>query len=234
MHRGGEPKKGWSGRWKARGSRALLAVLAVGLTAASAALVRERAAMVEPLVALELQPAPKRFDRPAVEPVLLATPEAAPITAASDEEGMAEIAAGLDAETLSLAKDPQVRWFDGRPVRPAKQLWMTVTGYSPDAQSCGDSADGITATLHSVFTNGMKLVAADTRILPFGSMVTIDGYDSGQVVPVLDRGGAIKGNKLDLLFPTHEEAREWGKKRMLVTVWEYADGLPAPDPRKLR
>ncbi len=133
-----------------------------------------------------------------------------------------------------LASDPNVRWFNGRPVKPAKTMWMVVTGYSPDARSCGEFADGKTATLHSVTTNDHSLVAADPRVLPYGSMVTVPGYDSDLIVPVLDCGGAIKGNRLDLLFPTHEQARKWGKKRVKVTIWQYADGKPMDNPRKLR
>lgn len=133
-----------------------------------------------------------------------------------------------------FAQDPSVRWFDGRPIKPVRKMWMTVTGYSADARSCGDSADGLTATLHSVHTNGSRLVAADPRVLDYGSMLSVPGYDSGLVVPVLDCGGAIKGRRLDLLFPTHEQARNWGVQRLLVTVWGYADGLPMENPRKLR
>lgn len=128
----------------------------------------------------------------------------------------------------------EIRWFDGRPVRPARTIRMTVTGYSPDARSCGEFADGKTATLHSVWTNAMQLVAADPRVLPYGSMLTIPGYAGGEIVPVLDCGGAIKGNRLDVLFPSHGRARTWGVQRLTVTVWEYADGLPAPNPRKTR
>ena len=127
-----------------------------------------------------------------------------------------------------------VRYFDGRPMRVAKTLWMKVTAYSPDARSCGIFADGNTATLHSVWTNGMNLAAADTRILPFGSVITVPGYAGDNPIPVLDRGGAIKGHDIDLLMPTHEMARKWGVKMLPVTVWEYADGKPAPNPRKLR
>jgi len=126
------------------------------------------------------------------------------------------------------------RFFDGRPVRAAKTIEMVVTAYSPDWRSCGDSADGITATLHHVSTNGAKLVAADPKLLAYGSLLTIPGYDAGKVVPVLDCGGAIKGNRLDVLFPTHEEARKWGVRKLKVTVWEYADGLPRENPRKKR
>lgn len=128
----------------------------------------------------------------------------------------------------------ETRWFNGRPVRPARTIWMRVTAYSPDERSCGKWADGKTATMHSVWTNGMRLVAADTRILPFGSMVSVPGYAEGEVVPVLDRGGAIKGARLDVLYPTHEIARRWGVQWLPVTVWEYADGRPADDFRRIR
>ncbi|MBX3321774.1 MAG: 3D domain-containing protein [Phycisphaeraceae bacterium] len=128
----------------------------------------------------------------------------------------------------------EIRWFDGRPVRPARTVWMKVTAYSPDARSCGAFADGKTATLHSVWTNAMQLVAADPRVLPYGSMLTIPGYADGEIVPVLDCGGAIKGNRLDVLYSNHTRARKWGVQRLAVTVWEYADGLPAPNPRKTR
>jgi 3D (Asp-Asp-Asp) domain-containing protein len=121
---------------------------------------------------------------------------------------------------------PDVRWFNGRPVRPARTMSMLVTAYSPDAASCGESADGITASGYSVWTNGMKLVAADTSLLPFGTLISVPGYDDASIVPVLDRGGAIKGHRLDVLYPTDAQAQKWGAQRLQVTVWEYADGLP--------
>lgn len=127
---------------------------------------------------------------------------------------------------VPVAEASETRWFNGRPVRPARTITMLVTAYSPDARSCGDSADGITASGYSVWTNGMKMVAADTGILPLGSLVSVPGYDEGGVVPVLDRGGKIKGERLDVLYPTHEVAMEWGAQRLEVTVWEYADGKP--------
>jgi 3D (Asp-Asp-Asp) domain-containing protein len=118
------------------------------------------------------------------------------------------------------------REFNGRPVRAAYTVRMRVTAYSPDERSCGASADGITASGYSVLTNGGALVAADPRVLPLGSLLSIPGYDNGAVVPVLDVGGAIKGNRLDVLYSTHNVAMQWGVRDLEVTVWEYADGLP--------
>jgi 3D (Asp-Asp-Asp) domain-containing protein len=123
-----------------------------------------------------------------------------------------------------------VRWFNGRPVRAVRTISMIVTAYSPDELSCGDSADGITASGYSVWTNGMKMAAADTDVLPFGTLVSVPGYDDGRVVPVLDRGGAIKGNRLDMLYPTHQQARSFGSRVIEVTVWDYADGRPSDYP----
>jgi 3D (Asp-Asp-Asp) domain-containing protein len=127
-----------------------------------------------------------------------------------------------------------VRWFNGRPVRQVRSVKMEVTAYSPDEISCPGTADGITATLHSVNTNAMRLVAADPRILPYGSMLSIPGYDDGNIVPVLDCGGAIKGHRLDVLYATHEEALKWGRQHLRIVVWEYADGGKPENPRKER
>lgn len=131
-------------------------------------------------------------------------------------------------EAPDLPPDPaDMRTYNGRPVRIVAVLRMKVTAYSPDERSCGSSADGITASGYSVLTNGGFLVAADPRVLPLGSLLSIPGYDDGAVVPVLDTGGAIKGNRLDVLYPTHELAVEWGVQELDVEVWEYADGLPS-------
>lgn len=119
-----------------------------------------------------------------------------------------------------------LRSFDARPVRAVRTVSMVVTAYSPDERSCGTSADGITASGYSVQVNGGCLVAADPKVLPLGSLVSVPGYDGGAVVPVLDTGGAIKGNRLDVLFPTHEAAMRWGRRTLDITIWEYDDGLP--------
>ena len=91
---------------------------------------------------------------------------------------------------------------------PRTQL-MEVTAYCPNACCCGAFADGVTAS--GVSAVG-KLCAADKKY-PFGTMITIPGYGR---VPVQDRGGAIKGDRLDVLFPTHQEALNWGRRTMKV------------------
>jgi len=61
-------------------------------------------------------------------------------------------------------------------------------------------------------------VAADTRWYPFGTVMKIPGYGYGRVE---DRGGAIKGPaRIDLFFKTHQQALNWGRRRVRVQVWK--------------
>jgi 3D (Asp-Asp-Asp) domain-containing protein len=100
-----------------------------------------------------------------------------------------------------------------------RTIRMEVTAYCPCTKCCGENAEGITASGHDVSYNQGRFVAADTDVLPFGTKLIIPGYH-GKPVQVIDRGGAIKGNKLDLFYPTHEEALQWGRQIIDVTIVE--------------
>ena len=81
-----------------------------------------------------------------------------------------------------------------------------VTGYCPCKKCCGKE-DGITAS-------GVKATANHTIAAPskyaFNTWIELEGY--GTFV-VEDRGGAIKGNRIDRFFNTHQEALNWGRKK---------------------
>lgn len=59
-------------------------------------------------------------------------------------------------------------------------------------------------------------IAADTRLYPFGTVMYVPGYGYGVVE---DRGGAIRGQKIDLFFRTHQQALEWGRQHKDVRIW---------------
>lgn len=100
----------------------------------------------------------------------------------------------------------------------ARVIWMEVTAYCPCKICCGKGAMGLTASGKRVSYNHGRFVAADTSLLPFGTRLLIPGYSSSQPVEVIDRGGAIKGYKLDVFFDTHERAMQWGRQWIPVTV----------------
>ena len=96
-------------------------------------------------------------------------------------------------------------------------VMMEVTAYCPCPKCCGPNAAGITASGKDVRYNAGRFVAADSSFR-FGTKLLIPGYSGGEQVEVIDRGGAIKGNKLDVFFPTHEQALQWGRRHIAVTV----------------
>lgn len=102
---------------------------------------------------------------------------------------------------------------------PARRfIKMEVTAYCPCKMCCGKNAMGITASGKPVSYNNGQFVAADTRLLPFGTKVIIPGYANETPVEVTDRGGLIKGNKLDVYFDDHQAALKWGRQIIEVEI----------------
>ena len=64
---------------------------------------------------------------------------------------------------------------------------------------------------------GDNFVAAD-RQYSFGTELVVPGYNSDKPVRVFDRGRLIKGDRMDVFYPTHKEAKEWGVKYLDVKV----------------
>jgi 3D (Asp-Asp-Asp) domain-containing protein len=121
---------------------------------------------------------------------------------------------------MSLANEPeQFELLVSPELNQPRVMLMEVTAYCPCKKCCGPKAQGITASGKHVSYNAGKFVAADTKVLPFGTKLDVPGYGSAPV-EVIDKGGAIKGNKLDVFFPTHQEALKWGRQWVNVTVVE--------------
>jgi 3D (Asp-Asp-Asp) domain-containing protein len=115
---------------------------------------------------------------------------------------------------------PDVQIYHGKEFRFVKTLTLRITAYAPDPR-CTYPYDGkTTASGLPVTTNGGHLVAADTDVIPMHSLVIVPGYAQGRAVPVLDRGGAIKGHRLDVLLPTFERAKAWGVRTLQVKIYE--------------
>lgn len=96
-----------------------------------------------------------------------------------------------------------------RAAKPVKILYMEVSAYSPTVAEC-DGNPHMTASGKHVYVGG---IAADLRILPFGSIVTIKGYNGGKPCTVIDTGGAIRGLKLDVFFWNPQDSVNWGRRR---------------------
>jgi 3D (Asp-Asp-Asp) domain-containing protein len=87
---------------------------------------------------------------------------------------------------------------------------------------------GYVATAYSLRGRGASglgvrkgTIAADPRVLPFGTRVRLDaGPYSGEYL-VTDSGSAVKGNKIDVWVPTYSEACRFGRRNVKLTVLSY-------------
>jgi 3D (Asp-Asp-Asp) domain-containing protein len=59
-------------------------------------------------------------------------------------------------------------------------------------------------------------VAVDPNVIPLGSKLMIEGLDT--VFVAEDTGGGVKGNWVDIWFPSYREAIQWGVQYRRITV----------------
>lgn len=86
------------------------------------------------------------------------------------------------------------------------------TGYSANDGEQG--TNNITVTGFNTEC-GLPIIAVDPDVIPLKSIVEIEGM--GAYVS-LDTGGAIKGNRIDILFDSKEDALKFGRQKLLVRI----------------
>lgn len=93
---------------------------------------------------------------------------------------------------------------------------FTATAYCSCKQCCDkDPSDkwyGITATGKRA---KWGTVAVDKEVVSLGSKLVIEGFPD-TIFMAEDVGGAIKGKHIDLWFPSHSEAKEFGVQKIVV------------------
>ena len=90
-----------------------------------------------------------------------------------------------------------------------------ITAYCTCKICCGVYSGGNRTASGTIPTTNRTL-AVDTNVIPFGTKLVING----QVYVAEDRGGAIKGKRIDMFFYTHKEALKWGRRTMEVFLAE--------------
>ncbi|MBM7606581.1 uncharacterized protein YabE (DUF348 family) [Metabacillus crassostreae] len=96
----------------------------------------------------------------------------------------------------------------------AKEFYAHSTAYTANCNGCsGNTATGINLRANP----NAKVVAVDPNVIPLGTKVYVEGY--GYAVAA-DTGSAIKGNKIDVFFPSKSAAYRWGSKKVKVKILE--------------
>ncbi|MDP2837967.1 MAG: 3D domain-containing protein [Candidatus Moranbacteria bacterium] len=94
---------------------------------------------------------------------------------------------------------------------PTEPFIINASAYTAAADECGKS-DGITASGIKVQE---KRTLACAPNLPFGTKIAIEGMGEFRCE---DRGGAIKGNHVDIYMQTKAEAFAFGRRNLTATV----------------
>lgn len=93
-----------------------------------------------------------------------------------------------------------------------KEITVSASAYTANCNGCS----GITSTGINLKRNPeLKVIAVDPSVIPLGTKVYVEGY--GYAIAG-DTGGSIKGNKIDVFFPTKGEAYKWGRKNVKIKI----------------
>ena len=116
-------------------------------------------------------------------------------------------ASALEFEPTSYVT-PEIMPEPAIETEPEELGEFRLTAYCACRKCCGKDPDdfgyGITAS--GAVVEAGRTIAVDSSVIPLGSEVVIDGH----TYVAEDTGSAIKGNRIDIYFDTHQEALNFG------------------------
>jgi 3D (Asp-Asp-Asp) domain-containing protein len=98
-----------------------------------------------------------------------------------------------------------------------------ITAYCPCVKCCGIwseqhpsrvGTDYKQKTASGTFPKEGRTIAVDPSIIDYGTEIIIDG----NTYIAEDKGGAIKGKKIDIFFESHQSAIEWGRQTKQIEI----------------
>lgn len=116
----------------------------------------------------------------------------------------------------------------------AQEREVVVTGYCDCGQCCGWERSWLRLGAPIYASGPLKgqrkavggtasggrtrhgTAAVDRKRFAFGTIFEVPGYGYARAEDV---GGAIQGDHIDLWFPSHQAAKNWGERRLRVRVW---------------
>jgi uncharacterized protein YabE (DUF348 family) len=104
----------------------------------------------------------------------------------------------------------------GQVTRFVRAIKMTATAYDATFESCGKHPDDPN---YGITYSGLRvkhgIVAVDPKVIPLGTWLYIEGY--GEALAA-DKGGAIKGNRIDLYYESPKDVSRYGKRAVKVYI----------------
>lgn len=91
-----------------------------------------------------------------------------------------------------------------------RTITMRSTAYTSDPAENGGYS---TTAMGTAIRYGVA--AVDPNVIPLGTRLYIEGYGYARAE---DTGGAIKGNRIDLVFGSKSQSNNWGRRTVRVTI----------------
>ena len=99
--------------------------------------------------------------------------------------------------------------------KPVSTVTVEATAYTASCVGCS----GITATGLDVRYSTPNIIAVDPRVIPLGTKVRMrQGNAVLGVYTASDTGGAIKGNRIDVLVSSYDKAIQFGRKQVTLEI----------------
>jgi 3D (Asp-Asp-Asp) domain-containing protein/peptidoglycan hydrolase-like protein with peptidoglycan-binding domain len=180
--------------------------------------VAEEPAAEEPAAEEPVAEEPVAEEPAAEEPAVEEAPaEEAPVETAPETEEAQEPAEETVEEPAATeepaVEEAEVQEEEAAPASSDQATFeMEATAYTAYCEGCS----GVTATGIDLRENpNQKVVAVDPSVIPLGSRVHVEGY--GEAIAG-DTGGAIQGHKVDLYMASKDDAINFGRQTVTVTV----------------
>lgn len=95
-----------------------------------------------------------------------------------------------------------------------KEFTVSASAFTANCNGCsGKTSTGINLKQNP----DLKVIAVDPNVIKLGTKVYVEGY--GYAIAG-DTGGSIKGNKIDVFFPSQTDAFKWGRKDVVIKILE--------------
>src|SRR5690625_2149033 len=94
---------------------------------------------------------------------------------------------------------------------------FTATNYTAYCEGCSGITYNGTDVRNTIYKGGYNVIAVDPNVIELGTVVTIE-YNNGETIQAIadDIGGAINGNRIDILVQSKDEAYSKGVKEVKV------------------
>ncbi|HDR7793573.1 TPA: SH3 domain-containing protein [Bacillus luti] len=163
---------------------------------------------------------------PVIEKKAVVTQEEAPAkvntsvknnTAVKSKESVKSVESRKPVAKEKSAAKPVAKSTETSAPAGGREITVEATAYTADPSENGSYGGRVlTAMGHDLTANpNMKVIAVDPKVIPLGSKVWVEGY--GEAIAG-DTGGAIKGNRIDVLVGSDSNANSWGRKSVKVKV----------------